>query len=98
MLHDAAKVSAHETGGGTTTANTGDAAADVEQAQNSASSPEASQEQHDSQGTPDQIVDSGDKAGKHGKQEAEQWNVQFDFSHHPYYPVLRLKHAAAPKK
>lgn len=93
MLYDATKARAKESG--TIPVSSG-AEADGGQISNSVSGPASAQDQPGSEGSSNQAEDSEAKIGV--KKGPEVWSVQFDFSHHSYYPVLRLKHASAPKK
>ncbi|CAL8468026.1 g7565 [Coccomyxa elongata] len=45
-----------------------------------------------------QKAGSGERANQGKEAAGPEWTVQYDFAHHPHYPVLRLKHAALSKK
>lgn len=93
VLHDAAK--AQKTATDATAASTGGTDGRSEKDVNSGSQLQATQGEAERSG---QEEGSGEKANLGKEVAGPDWSVQYDFAHHPHYPVLRLKHAALPKK
>ena len=94
MLYDAAEAQKTAVDSKPAAASTGGMDGRSEKDTGSGSAVVAAQ---DEPGISGQQGGSGEMA-KQGKDAAgPEWSVQYDFAHHPYYPVLRLKHAALPK-